>query len=198
MSNQQGRKFISRCGYINPIRTYNVCIPKIFFQTCWSHDVPDKWKTSPASVKELMPNWKYVLFDDEENRAFVKKHFPNFLPYYDAFPYNIQRADAIRYMFLYVYGGIYMDLDFEIQHPLDDLFTSECDFYLVHSGNVGSYVTNSFMASKKGCKFWLDVIEEMKKPLPFYIWGKHFEVLSSTGPLTVSYTHLTLPTNREV
>jgi mannosyltransferase OCH1-like enzyme len=34
---------------------------------------------------------------DELNRKFIIDYFPSFLPYYDAFPYPIQRADAIRY-----------------------------------------------------------------------------------------------------
>lgn len=180
------QKYISRCAQIRPMKKYDVKIPKIIFQTCWSHDIPKKWQSSPKSIKELMSDWNYTLFDDDENRAFIKKHFPDFLKYYDAFPYAIQRADAIRYCWIYINGGIYMDLDFELQHPLDSLFTSDCDFYLVHSGNVSGYTTNSFLASKKGCKFWLEVIEEMKKPLPWYVMGKHFSVLCSTGPLMLS------------
>ena len=180
------KSYISRCNKIKPLKKCDVKIPKIFFQTCWSHDIPPKWQSSPESIKKMMPSWKYVLMDDDENREFVKKHFPDFLPYYDAFPYNIQRCDAVRYMFLYVHGGIYMDLDFEILYPLDELFTSDAQVYLVKSGNVGSYHTNSFMASKPGCKLWLEVIEEMKKPLPFYIVGKHFTTMSSSGPLMLS------------
>lgn len=180
------KSYISKCNKIKPLKKCDVKIPKIFFQTCWSHDIPPKWQSSPTSIKKMMPSWKYILMDDQENRDFVEKHFPNFLPYYDAFPYNIQRCDSVRYMFLYVHGGIYMDLDFEILFPLDELFTSDAEVYLVKSGNVGSYHTNSFMASKPGCKLWLEVIEEMKKPLPFYIVGKHFITMTSTGPLMLS------------
>jgi mannosyltransferase OCH1-like enzyme len=42
------------------------------------------------------------------------------------------------------------------------------------------------MASRPRAKFWLDVIEEMKKPLPSYVFGKHFQVMMSTGPLMLS------------
>jgi len=34
-----------------------------------------------------------------------------FLETFDAYPYPIQRADAIRYFVLHHYGGIYIDLD---------------------------------------------------------------------------------------
>ena len=178
--------YIAKCAQIKPLKKYNVKIPKIIFRTCWSHDIPEKWKASSESIKLLMPEWQDILMDDEENRNFVKKHFPDFLTYYDNFPYNIQRADAIRYMFLYIYGGLYIDMDFEILNPLDELFVSDNEVYLVKSGNVNSCYTNSFMASKPRSKFWLEVIEEMKKPLPFYIIGKHLTVMCSTGPMMLS------------
>lgn len=165
-----------------------VKIPKIIMQTWKNRNVPDKWKCSPESIKKHMPGWKYVLMTDTDNRRFVKKYFPDFLKYYDAFPYGIQRADAIRYMWLYVYGGIYMDLDFEMLHPLDHLFTSGAEVYLVNSGNVGSCITNSFMASKPGCKLWLEMIEAMKNPeLSWYHMGKHMCVMNTTGPLMLNY-----------
>lgn len=164
-----------------------VTIPKIIMQTWKDNDVPDKWKISPKSIKKYMPGWKYVLMTDKTNRKFVKKHFPDFLSYYDGFQHNIMRADAIRYMWLYVHGGIYMDLDFEMKHSLDSLFTSNTEAYLVSSGNIGSCITNSFMASKPGCKIWLDMIEAMKKPVPWYCYGKHFEVMCSTGPIQLTH-----------
>ena len=178
--------YISKCGEIRPIKKYKTAIPKIIMQTWKTHQVPEKWAISPQSIQAMMPDWKYVLMDDNDNRNFIQKHFPDFLPYYDAFPHNIQRADAIRYCWLYVHGGLYLDLDFEIQTDLSIAFQSSCEVFLVKSGNIGSVFTNSFMASQPGCNFWLEVIEEMKKPLPWYCIGKHFVTMCSTGPLMVS------------
>ena len=172
---------------INNNQQNNIKIPKLIYQSWKTHDVPDHWKICPESIKKIMPDWQYVLFNDEENRDLVAKYFPDFLPYYDAFPHNIMRADAARYCFLYIYGGLYMDLDFEVLHPLDSLFTYDIDIYLVKSGNVGSYYTNSFMASKPRCPFWLEVIEQMKKPLPWFYIGKHIVTMNTTGPIMLSH-----------
>lgn len=156
-------------------------IPKIIMQTWKTKNVPDIWKESPESIKNVMTNWKHVLMTDEENRNFVKEHFPDFLPYYDNFPYNIQRADAIRYMWLYINGGVYMDLDIAVQKNVEDLLGNE-DFYLTTSSNIESSFTNSFMVSKPKVDFWLKVIEEMKKPVPSWCISKHMIVMYSTGP----------------
>lgn len=40
---------------------------------------------------------------------------------YRSFPYNVQRWDTIRYMILYVYGGVYTDLDTECFKPIEPL-----------------------------------------------------------------------------
>ena len=160
-----------------------VCIPKIIMQTWKTKTVPEKWKHSPISIKKRMPDWKHVLMTDEDNETFVKKHFPWFWPTFRDFEYNIQRADAIRYMWLYIHGGIYMDLDMILQKPLDDLFYTNNELFLVCSGNIGGVITNSFMASKPKCKVWLHMLEHMTEKLPWWCVGKHLKVMYSTGPI---------------
>src|SRR5579871_716760 len=178
-------------------------IPKIIMQTWKTSDVPDKWKTSPQSIEWFMPTWKRVLMTDKDNREFIQENFPDFLPYYDNFEYNIQRADAVRYAWLYVNGGLYMDLDIELIKPLDDLFNMDGPMiYLASSRNTPRVTTNMLMASTPGHPFWLDCIEEMKKPVPWWAKFKHYQVLYSTGPQMVTrvlqrtnYSHVRLPMN---
>lgn len=162
-------------------------IPKIIMQTWKTSQVPDRWKSSPEAIHRLMPDWEYVLMTDEMNLQFVRSYFPDFLPYYEKFPHNIQRADAIRYMWLYRHGGIYMDLDIELVKPLDDLFTANNESYFVRSGNLGGWFTNSIMASKPRAQIWLECLNAMKKPLPWWAIGKHLVVHRSTGPLMLTH-----------
>lgn len=200
----------------HPIPNIKTSLPKIIMQTWKDNRVPLRWHSSVESVKRFMPDWKHVLMTDDDNREFVKKHFPEFLLYYDRFEYPIQRADAIRYCWLAIHGGIYMDLDMEILKPLDDLFTghhyltsgitnqAHHELYLVSSGNIGSVITNSFMASTAGHPLWFKVIEAMKKPLPWWYLGKHWIVMNSTGPVMLNsvvkrskYIYAALP-NRSI
>jgi mannosyltransferase OCH1-like enzyme len=172
-------------------------VPKILMQTWKTREVPIGWQPSPKSIQQHMPHWKYILNTDEDNRNFVAQHFPEFLPTYDGFQYPIQRADAIRYMWLYVHGGLYMDLDIELMKDLTPLFegkspssNSEDCLYLVRSPDcnaVSQTVTNAIMASTPRNPFWLAVIEEMKRDVPWYIQIEHhYYILYSTGSLLVS------------
>ena len=157
-------------------------------QTWKNHDIPEKWKPSIESVKKYMPDWKHVLMTDDMNREFVKQHFPDFLNTFDSFEYPIQRADAIRYMWLYVNGGIYLDLDIEILQDLSEIFDQDAEVYVVKSANIGSILTNSLMASKPGAKLWLEMIEAMKTSWgkEFWMVGKHLDVMNTTGPMMLN------------
>jgi mannosyltransferase OCH1-like enzyme len=163
----------------------DVCIPKNIFQTWKTHEVPSHWKESPKSIKRMMPGWNYYLTDDNDNLEIVKKHFPKYLKFYESLTYPIQRADMIRPILLYLYGGIYIDLDFIVLKPLDPLFSSG-DLFFIQSGNTSNWMTNSFMASKAGHPFWLEYLEAITTPTPGWAFGKHFTVMTSTGPIRLS------------
>lgn len=173
-------------------------IPKIIMQTWKSNIVPQHWKTSPTSIKQFMPKWKYILMTDEDNRNFVIQYFPDYLQFYDNLKYPIQRADVIRYMFLYIYGGIYLDLDIELTGPIDEIFENrEMETWLLKAPkNLANQYTNFLMASTAKNEFWLLVLNECKKELSW--WQKllpHFVISYQTGlgALTRAVKHWNKP-----
>lgn len=159
---------------------------KFIFQTWKNNDIPDKWKEAQLSVIKNNPDYEYKLFTDEDNRNIVINYFPDFLDYYDNFEYNIQRADAIRYMILYLYGGIYLDLDYICNHSFNELIL-EKPIGLNRSINQSWSFTNSIMISSvKSHPIWLECIRNMKKKTPFFIRGKHLKVMTSTGSIMLT------------
>lgn len=179
-------------NHLIPVYNYimdNNSIPKIIFQTWKTKDVPEQWKDAQKSVIEKNKNFRYVLLTDEDNHAIVKQHFPTFLPYFENFEYNIQRADAIRYVVLYIYGGIYLDLDYVALQPFDELTKMLDDDDKLKVGLLKTDTnarTNSFMMSKPRSTFWLECIEEMKKPTSWFMILRHLKVFYSTGPFMVN------------
>jgi len=159
-----------------------VKIPLLIMQTWKTKDVPEHWQSGPAALKRLMPHWKYQLLTDDDNNRFVQRYFPDFWPFFSALEYPIQRADAIRYMWLYVMGGLYLDLDLEITKPLDDLFFEDHDLYVVKSSIVENVYTNAFIGAKPRLFVMLQCLEDMKLPYSPWQIGKHLKVINSTGP----------------
>lgn len=161
-------------------------IPKIIMQTWKNREIPKEWSKSPESIKDLMSDWKYVLMTDKDMDVFVQSNFPDFYPHYRNFPHNIQRCDAFRYMWLYKVGGVYIDLDFELKESLENLLKKHDDgvseAFIALSGNNNNWYTNSFLASRPGCRIWLECLQEIKNGTPWWAIGKHFEVMYSAGP----------------
>jgi mannosyltransferase OCH1-like enzyme len=158
---------------------------KIIHQTWKDENIPDKWKNSKESWIKYHPDWQYKLWTDKDNEELIRNYFPWFLKTYLNFEYNIQRADAIRYCILYLYGGVYCDLDLEPLNNLDDLFNNS-GLYFIFSGNTNYIYTNSLMASSSPREsIFFKMINETMKATPFWCLGKHLEVMYSTGPLMV-------------
>ncbi|KAL8292534.1 hypothetical protein RQP46_001146 [Phenoliferia psychrophenolica] len=96
-------------------------IPKLIHQSWSSRELPRRLQHWSSTWRVHHPAWEWVLWSDEENRELCKRFFPWFLDTYDGFVGEIFRADAARYMFLFIYGGMYTDLDMECLRPLDTL-----------------------------------------------------------------------------
>ncbi|KAJ1550762.1 hypothetical protein HK096_005178, partial [Nowakowskiella sp. JEL0078] len=96
-------------------------IPKIIHQS-WKNDVlPKKFQNWAMTWKTLNPEYSHQLWTDNSNRALVANYYPWYLSTYDSLPKNINRADAVRYMYMHQFGGVYADLDVEAIKPFDDL-----------------------------------------------------------------------------
>ena len=131
------------------------------FQTWKSRtDIPPHFRTWRQTIIEKNPEFEFTLWDDNDNRSFVAREAPWFLPTYDKFPEEIFRADCIRYFHLYAFGGFYIDMDTECLRPLDKI----ADRHGVVLGRMGKdphfehAIPNAIMASSPREEFWLLVI----------------------------------------
>ena len=176
-------------------------IPKIIHQTWKTTEIPEQWKSSVQKYQALSAHgFQYILWTDDDNRNLIATEFPWFLDQFDAYPYGIQRADAIRYFILYKYGGIYSDLDIQ---PKDN-FPAFVDMYQhadiclpsTKSGNAfaGQNFSNCFMMSSPECDFWPLVWKRLQDPFRKRGWKKflanfhYFKILFTTGPGIISDT----------
>ena len=138
-------------------------IPRQIFQTWKTHKIPEPCKEWVASWKIQNPEYSYTLFDNKENRIFIEKEFPWFLDKYDSYSKEIYRADLVRYFYLYKYGGIYADIDFECMRPFEPLLCKLEKEYGIILGRGGleetcSNVPNALMISAPQEFFWMFLI----------------------------------------
>lgn len=138
-------------------------IPKIIHQTWKDDKIPSRWQGYAKSVKQYHPDWEYRLWTDHDLDQHVKSNLPEFYPVFSSYPRPIFRADAIRYVIMRDFGGMYCDLDYEFIRPYDYsgtdlLLATENSF---ETGHDHFQVGNFFFASIPGHPFWQDVINHM-------------------------------------
>lgn len=148
-----------------PISTLNAPFPNIMHQTWRSFDLPAEFQRSRQTCIDRNPTFQHMLWTDQMNRHFLKTHYAWFLETFDGYNSNIKRADAIRYFYMYHFGGVYADLDVKCIRPFDTLapLATLSDIILGRNGNFASSqsIPNAIMVSKPASVFWLHVIENM-------------------------------------
>ena len=157
-------------------------IPKIIHQTWKTTDIPDQWKDAVNSCKTIHKDFKHILWTHETMDIFVKKYYFYFYKVYKSYKYDIQRCDAFRYLVLYKYGGIYLDMDMICNKNLNKFINY--DLVLSRSSNVETSFTNSFFMVIPNHPFFKYCIDNLSKNVNKYqYFGKHLHVMYSTGPL---------------
>jgi mannosyltransferase OCH1-like enzyme len=161
-------------------------IPKIIHQTWKNYDIPEKWKESPEAIKKYFPDWEYKLWSDEDMDTFVHENYNWFYSTYKNYRYHIQRCDVFRYIILYHFGGLYMDLDIVPTSNFEHLFTDvDAEVYLPKTPNVESY-TNCILASKPNSRYWLHLFEILIENSKKRYYSRYFEIIFSSGPRALS------------
>ena len=128
------------------------------------------------------PEYQHILWTDKSARNLISTHYPWFLPTYDNYKHNINRADAVRYFILYHYGGIYADLDYE---PMINFYTylPQNQVGLIESPYYWNEKTqNSLMTSPQYDYFWIDLFAVLIHNANTY---DSKDVLVMTGPSLV-------------
>jgi mannosyltransferase OCH1-like enzyme len=92
----------------------------------WGHEVPLQWNATYQSViAQNVGSFEHHMWTDDEMHMFIQKHEPDFYKNtYITYKYDIQRVDSFRYVLLYYYGGIYIDMDNGCNRPFKDLLAT--------------------------------------------------------------------------
>lgn len=169
-------------------------IPKII------HQVYEDLSGPPVHLQEIAqswqeknPNWEYRFWNKNDIDLFLEQEFPELKSTYYEFPYPVQRWDAIRYLILYRYGGLYVDMDYECTEPIDPLLNEvscaigmEPKAHAVRS-HMPYIVGNAFMAATPRHPFLKELVSNVFQSNGNIVYKSKGEtVLQTTGPYKVT------------
>jgi len=107
------------------IRDFNRQIHQIWFQK--NDDSPGTITNEDYNrCRELYINfakqydWGYKLWDEISVNQLIKEFFPSYLEEFNSLDSIIKKVDCARYMILYVYGGVYVDVDSYPKRSLEE------------------------------------------------------------------------------
>jgi hypothetical protein len=85
-------------------------------------ELPEYHNICYEQIKRLYPNEEYHLYSGEETEEIIQNNFDNdvFTAYKKLRPYSY-KADLARYCLLYLYGGLYIDLNTKLINTIPNL-----------------------------------------------------------------------------
>ena len=140
-------------------------IPKIIWQTYKDsfNELPQYVKDATQTWKNLNPEYKYLYMNDEEIRNFILHEFnEEWLNIFNSYPLGVMRGDLWRYMIVYIYGGVYADIDTICNKPIDTWINKNKDLIVCIDDDKINYAQLAFAAKPKNptIKIVLDLIKK--------------------------------------
>lgn len=155
-------------------------IPKLFHQFLWNGYVPDKLRGCQASLMKhhMDSEWKWLGWTKDSFVSFVEEHYRTFVAIFANLKHPYQVIQLARYLVLYHFGGVTVDLDLEFFQNIEG-YIKDAELVLVrayatdfltfvnsggHYGQHGfkrcsTFFTNKLMASRPKNPFWINVIK---------------------------------------
>lgn len=109
-------------------------IPKVVHHTYPTRDLNPDLKANLDNLKKQNPDWEFRFYDDADQISFINANFPELSKYYYAInsDYGAAKADLFRYLLIYKYGGVYLDIKSTLSRPLNSIVMDDTKFILAY------------------------------------------------------------------
>jgi len=137
-------------------------IPKIIHQTYKSTELPAVYRQCQESVLALHPDFEYRFYTDEDMDRIMREEAVEYYEAFSALPRMIMKIDMFRYFLMYLYGGLYVDMDYMMVRPFDILGEEVVLPCSREDGwGVVQRVGNCIFASRAGHPFWKGLMDTL-------------------------------------
>lgn len=124
---------VSRWESILPEFELGKCIPTAIYQTFPTSNLPALLRKNVENLKSSNPGWEYTLYTDQDVGTFIGETYGNVVlqSYLKLNPeYGAARADLFRYLLMYRFGGVYLDIKSTFDRPISEAIKGDEMFIL--------------------------------------------------------------------
>ncbi len=122
-----------------------------------SGSIPEKWKSLTQQCLDQNKDYNHIMWDLPMVEELLETHFPWFLDTFRSYRHPIQRADASRYFILFMYGGVYLDMDTLCHRSVDDFLSNATSVSTSQPGNQGDGHAQPGIDPQTQCVFAAEV-----------------------------------------
>ena len=108
-------------------------IPKVIHQIWFQgkENIPEHLQEYHKSWVVMNPSFEVKVWDEKSiESVLIKFNDTDTTHMYTNYKYMIQKIDLAKYIILYIYGGIYIDMDIKCIKPIEDDFIKDHDIIL--------------------------------------------------------------------
>ena len=157
---------------------------KIVHQSWKNTELKPEHVPCVETMKKFFPDYEYRFWTDEDNDKLIQEQFPEFYNYYITLK-PIDKADFVRFLYVYTQGGVYADVDISMLKPItfdDDHDVFLCD-QMAENSFLGTGMDPFFFAGKKGCQFFYSICEAMQRGTIYKLLSPEITETTPMGPL---------------
>jgi len=113
-------------------------------------------------LRRVLSGWEHRMWTDHDNEQLVADQFPQYLSAFQSIRRGVVKADIARYVYLFAYGGFYMDTDYKVVRPIgEEILRHPCVLPVSRQSDSLFRLGNAVMGSEPGHRFWADFLERI-------------------------------------
>ena len=167
-------------------------------------EIPEKFKKVTDILKKQNPEYNYYIYNNSQMESFVKEHFPEYYESYSSInkEYNVAKTDFFRYMVVYHYGGVYIDIKSGFKVPLREIIKTGDEFITTAFAGKSWPLFDNYIQfciiSRKRHPVLKEILDEINYRLKNYDYNRDGYGLKGVHSITGPLMFQKVLNNREV
>ena len=160
--------------------------------------IPYKYKKYQKKLIDSNKDYKYILWDEKSATELIKEKYKWCYERFKSFKYQVKKVDYFKYILMYEYGGIYLDMDIKsiksinlekINKSKKKVILCKCQKVLII--DMFCKIQNCVLMGEKKNIFWLFLLKNINNWERTYISyiNSVLDVLVHTGPVILTNTY---------